>query len=41
MKVEGGLSLFEEDIRDLVDLNEAEEMLRQLRSENPQEFQRI
>lgn len=35
------LSLFEEDVRDLVDLNEAEEMLRHLRSENPQEFQRI
>jgi len=37
----GQLSLFEEDVRDLVDLNEAEEMLRHLRSENPQEFQRI
>jgi len=37
----GQLSLFEEDVRDLVDLNEAEEMLRHLRSENPQEFERI
>jgi superfamily II DNA/RNA helicase len=37
----GQLSLFEEDANDLVDLNEAEEMLRHLRSENPQEFQRI
>ena len=37
----GQLSLFEEEVRDLVDLNEAEEMLRQLKSENPEEFRRI
>ena len=37
----GQLSLFEEDTKDLVDLNEAEEILRHLKSENPGEFQRI
>ena len=37
----GQLSLFEEEVRDLVDLNEAEEMLRQLKNENPEEFRRI
>jgi superfamily II DNA/RNA helicase len=35
------LSLFEEDDDELIDLNEAEEMIRQLRKENPEEFQRI
>ena len=34
------LSLFEEE-EDILDINEAEEMLRQLRSENPDEFERI
>ena len=41
---EGGgnqLSLFEKDEGDLVDLNEAEEMLRSLRSDDPEEFNRI
>ncbi|MBN2186364.1 MAG: helicase [Dehalococcoidia bacterium] len=37
----GQLSLFEEDVKDFVDLNEAEEMLRNLKRENPEEFQRI
>jgi len=37
----GQLSLFEEDVKDFVDLNEAEEMLRHLKRENPEEFQRI
>lgn len=35
------LSLFEDEKDELVDLNEAEEILRQLRSENPVEYQRI
>jgi len=34
------LTLFEEE-EDILDINEAEEMLRQLRSENPGEFERI
>ena len=38
---EGQLSLFEDDTKDLVDLNEAEEMLRHLKSEKPEEFRRI
>ncbi len=38
---EGQLSLFEEDTKDIIDLNEAEEMLRHLKSEKPEEFQRI
>jgi len=37
----GQLSSFEEDIKDIVDLNEAEEILRHLKSENPEEFRRI
>jgi len=37
----GQLSLFEEETKDFIDLNEAEEMLRQMRSEKPEEFQRI
>lgn len=37
----GQLSLFEDEEEDLVDLNEAEEMLRQLRKERPDEYQRI
>ncbi|MFQ6044247.1 MAG: helicase-related protein, partial [Candidatus Poribacteria bacterium] len=35
------LSLFEEDNEEPIDLNEAEEMLRQLRGENPSEFELI
>jgi superfamily II DNA/RNA helicase len=35
------LSLFEEEDEAFVDLNEAEEMLRQLRKENPEEYERI
>ena len=35
------LSLFEEDDEEPIGLNEAEEMLRQLRQENPSEFERI
>jgi hypothetical protein len=37
----GQLSLFEDEEDDLVDLNEAEEILRQLRKENPDEYERI
>ncbi|MDI6782474.1 MAG: phospholipase D-like domain-containing protein, partial [bacterium] len=37
----GQLSLFEDLDDELVDLNEAEEILRQLRKDNPAEFQRI
>ncbi|MFB3896623.1 MAG: helicase-related protein [bacterium] len=37
----GQLSLFEDEEEDFVDLNEAEELLRQLRKENPAEFSRI
>jgi superfamily II DNA/RNA helicase/HKD family nuclease len=36
----GQLTLFEEE-EDMLDINEAEEMLRQLRSEHPDEFERI
>jgi len=35
------LSLFEEEGEDIVDLNEAEELLRLLRKENPGEYERI
>ncbi len=35
------LSLFEEHDDELVDINEAEEILRQLRTENPTEYERI
>jgi flagellar motility protein MotE (MotC chaperone) len=35
------LSLFEDEKEELLDLNEAEEILRQLRSENPAEYERI
>ncbi|HIE27544.1 TPA: helicase [Candidatus Poribacteria bacterium] len=35
------LSLFEEDEEEPMDLNEAEEFLRQMRQENPDEFERI
>src|SRR6266496_431356 len=35
------LSLFEDEKEELLDLNEAEEILRQLRSENPTEYERI
>ena len=34
-------ALFEDEGEDLLDLNEAEEILRQLRKENPAEFERI
>lgn len=37
----GQLSLFEEEEEEFIDLNEAEELLRQLRSENPGEYKRI
>ncbi len=37
----GNLSLFEEEDEELVDLNEAEEILRQLRKDQPDEYQRI
>ena len=35
------LSLFEDEDDEFIDLNEAEEMLRQLRNERPEEYQRI
>jgi helicase-like protein len=35
------LSLFEDEKEELLDLNEAEEILRQLRSDNPAEYERI
>ena len=35
------LSLFEEEDEDFLDLNEAEEIMRQLRKENPGEYERI
>jgi superfamily II DNA or RNA helicase len=35
------LSLFEEDDESFVDINEAEELMRQLRKENPGEYERI
>lgn len=37
----GQLSFFEEDEEEIVDLNEAEQILRQLRKENPGEYERI
>lgn len=37
----GQLSSFEEDDDEIVDLNEAEQILRQLRKENPVEYERI
>ena len=37
----GQLSLWGEDREELIDVSEAEEMLRQLRKDNPEEFQRI
>ncbi|MBN1190809.1 MAG: hypothetical protein JXA46_13725 [Dehalococcoidales bacterium] len=37
----GQLSLFEDAEDELVDLNEAEEILRQLRNERPEEYERI
>jgi hypothetical protein len=37
----GPLSLFEDDDEELLDLNEAEEILRQLRKDNPGEYERI
>ncbi len=37
----GQLSLFEDEEDEFLDLNEAEEILRQLRKENPGEYQRI
>src|SRR5206468_10289347 len=37
----GQLSLFEDDEDEFLDLNEAEEILRQLRKENPGEYKRI
>ncbi len=40
-KKEGQLSLFEDDEEDVVNLNEAEEMLRKLREEEPEEYERI
>src|SRR5208282_2865816 len=37
----GQLSLFEDEEDEFLDLNEAEEILRQLRKENPAEYERI
>jgi superfamily II DNA/RNA helicase len=37
----GQLSLFEDEEDEFLDLNEAEEILRQLRKDNPSEYQRI
>ncbi len=37
----GQLSLFEDEEEEFLDLNEAEEILRQLRKENPADFERI
>ena len=37
----GQLSLFEDEEEEFLDLNEAEEILRQLRRENPAEFERM
>ncbi len=37
----GQLSFFEEDEEEIIDLNEAEQILRQLRNENPVEYERI
>ena len=35
------LSFFEQEEGDFIDLNEAEEMMRSLRSDDPEEFDRI
>ena len=40
-KKSGQISLFEDADDDLLDLNEAEEIIRQLRKENPAEYERI
>jgi superfamily II DNA/RNA helicase/HKD family nuclease len=40
-KKSGQLSLFEEEEEEFLDLNEAEEILRQLRKESPAEYERI
>jgi hypothetical protein len=37
----GQLSLFEDEEEEFIDLNEAEEILRQLRKEKPEEYERI
>jgi superfamily II DNA/RNA helicase len=37
----GQLNLFEDEEQEFVDLNEAEEILRQLRRDNPEEYERI
>ena len=37
----GQLSLFEDEEAELVDINEAEELLRRLKKENPDEYERI
>jgi len=37
----GQLSLFDDEESELIDINEAEELLRQLRRENPNEYERI
>jgi HKD family nuclease/superfamily II DNA or RNA helicase len=37
----GQLHLFEEEKDDLIDLNEAEEILRQIKQDNPAEFERV
>ena len=37
----GQLSLFDDDESELLDINEAEELLRQLRREKPNEYERI
>lgn len=37
----GQLSLFEDDEGELIDINEAEELLRQIRRERPEEYERI
>ena len=37
----GQLSLFEDEEEEFLDVNEAEEIIRQLRSENPAEYERI
>ena len=37
----GQLSLFEDEGEEFLDINEAEEIMRQLRKENPDEYQRI
>lgn len=40
-KNNGQLNIFEDDDEEIVDLNEAEQILRQLRKENPNEYERI